>query len=543
MSDVFVSHIAEDAEVALQIALGLEREGFTTWCYEVDSVPGPSYLVQTGAAINRAKVVVLVISPKALESRQVRVELIRAHESDKEFIPVLHKITHIEFQNRQPEWREALGAATSLRIPPDGIAGVLPRVVEGMRALGIAPGRPSAERLAAIGAALDDVQAGSVPIPSEREDLQPITAETPSPSGKTGAPTAARGVRLSVRLAVMMVLLATITAGLLYSWYEQRSPGNGKPAATARPATDAVPLAAADGPVTVGVMEIRGRGDVPAWMRDFTRDAFNTVLSKIGGVRVYAKEKIDFVREKRNLSEIEAAEALGISKMISGTIKLTNGSVTLEVRATDIRTGLLEDSEQVSGREDQLIELQNTVCVALIEGLKVHVEPAVVKTIFAQRTNDTLESYKLLTNSLFGDEETKPKEPDRPQHGAFRIFEGVAWAAEGGAEEVAVRDILEKYRAALESKDLDRLATIQVSMTENQRQSLLRYFDNAGSLRVQFTDLDILIEGQEALATFTRSDVFKDTQSGREIRLEVRVSSELTKQGDAWKIRGLKKPS
>ena len=59
----------------------------------------------------------------------------------------------------------------------------------------------------------------------------------------------------------------------------------------------------------------------------------------------------------------------------------------------------------------------------------------------------------------------------------------------------------------------------------------------------EFTDADILIERQEALATFMRSDVFKDAQSGGEIRLEVRVSSELTKQGEAWKIRGLKKPS
>ncbi|MFC2021479.1 hypothetical protein ACFLU1_06870 [Chloroflexota bacterium] len=49
----------------------------------------------------------MVISPHSLGSRQVTNEIIRAHESSREFAPVLQGITHVEFQNRQPEWREA----------------------------------------------------------------------------------------------------------------------------------------------------------------------------------------------------------------------------------------------------------------------------------------------------------------------------------------------------------------------------------------------------------------------------------------------------
>ncbi len=40
MRDVFISHVAEDSAIALEIALGLEEVGFTTWCYELDNVPG-----------------------------------------------------------------------------------------------------------------------------------------------------------------------------------------------------------------------------------------------------------------------------------------------------------------------------------------------------------------------------------------------------------------------------------------------------------------------------------------------------------------------
>src|SRR5262245_4447977 len=69
-----------------------------------------------------------------------------------------------------------------------------------------------------------------------------------------------------------------------------------------------------DGPLVVGVMDLRPRGPTPAWMCELTRDAFNTVFSKVARLRVYSKEKIDFLREKRGLSEIEAAETLGITK-------------------------------------------------------------------------------------------------------------------------------------------------------------------------------------------------------------------------------------
>lgn len=100
MSDVFISHVEEDSDVSLELALGLEKAGFTTWCYERDSIPGTSYLIQTGRAIEQCKAVILVISPHSLGSNQVTKEVVRAHETGKQFIPVLRDITHPEFQNR-----------------------------------------------------------------------------------------------------------------------------------------------------------------------------------------------------------------------------------------------------------------------------------------------------------------------------------------------------------------------------------------------------------------------------------------------------------
>ncbi|MBC7232200.1 MAG: TIR domain-containing protein [Chloroflexi bacterium] len=137
MADIFISHVEEDAQVALEIAQGLEAVGYTVWYYERDSVPGLSYLVQTGQAIEQSHAVVLIISVHSLGSNQVSSEVVRAHEAGKPFIPVLSQVTHSQFQIRQPLWRQAVGSASSITIPPEGIAPIIPRIISGLHALGI----------------------------------------------------------------------------------------------------------------------------------------------------------------------------------------------------------------------------------------------------------------------------------------------------------------------------------------------------------------------------------------------------------------------
>src|SRR5207249_1171305 len=89
--------------------------------------------------------------------------------------------------------------------------------------------------------------------------------------------------RHAVALAAVLVLVLAVVAGVLHlrrTWPPQ--------------------------PLVVGVMEVRSRGpNVPPWMRELTRDGLNTILREFGQLRVYARQKIDFVREKRGLTEIE----------------------------------------------------------------------------------------------------------------------------------------------------------------------------------------------------------------------------------------------
>jgi hypothetical protein len=140
VSEIFISHVEEDEGIALGIARELERAGYRTWYYERDADPGPSYLIQVHRAIERCRAIVIVISPAAVRSNQMTVEVVRGHEAGKPFLPVRSGITHSEFQRSQQEWRMALGASASLAVPPEGAVAVAPRLIRGLQGLGIEPG-------------------------------------------------------------------------------------------------------------------------------------------------------------------------------------------------------------------------------------------------------------------------------------------------------------------------------------------------------------------------------------------------------------------
>jgi hypothetical protein len=137
MSYVFISHVEEDRTIALELAKILEESGISTWYYERDSVPGPSYLVQAGRAIVEAAVVAVIISPLSLASPQLTKEIVRAHEAGKSFVPILSAISHSEFQAKQPEWREAIGGSTSISLPAEGVRSIGNKILAGLRFLGL----------------------------------------------------------------------------------------------------------------------------------------------------------------------------------------------------------------------------------------------------------------------------------------------------------------------------------------------------------------------------------------------------------------------
>jgi hypothetical protein len=244
MSDVFISHVEEDSGIALEIALGLEEAGYTTWCYELDSFPAISYLIQTGKAIEQSKAVLFVVSPSSVTSNQVTREVVRAHESGKVFVPVLRDITHQEFKSRQPEWREAMGAATSIRIPQEGVTGILDRIIDGLKALGINPvSKPDATRINRIRKALGEPQPNGIP-PKEWEPGYSAKPAKKGPQVRRFRPWLV-GLVSVVVIAIIVVIVFSVSG-----WPVEQS-GTVLPTSTPSPTPTSTHILASNGNLTI----------------------------------------------------------------------------------------------------------------------------------------------------------------------------------------------------------------------------------------------------------------------------------------------------
>jgi hypothetical protein len=144
MAQVFISYVEEDSQTAVEIAHGLEAAGYSTWYYERENAPGPSYLEEIYNAILKAQALLVLVSPRSLESHQITVEVEQAHECAKPFLPVLFDLDHDELIH-QPRWKMAFGTTKSIELPSEGISAILPDIVLGLQKLGIVPGAGQSE--------------------------------------------------------------------------------------------------------------------------------------------------------------------------------------------------------------------------------------------------------------------------------------------------------------------------------------------------------------------------------------------------------------
>ncbi|MFN8644971.1 MAG: adenylate/guanylate cyclase domain-containing protein [Candidatus Binatia bacterium] len=342
---------------------------------------------------------------------------------------------------------------------------------------------------------------------------------------------ARRTLALTLGGLAAVLLVAGAAVGYRAGWFPMRVAA---PAASRLPAVAPRPEGET---VTVGVTGVSALGEVPPWMQDTTRDGLNTLLSKVHNLRVFSREKIDFLRQRRGLTEIEVAETLGIEKMISGSLALQNGEVLLDVRVVDISTGLLDASESLRGAPEELIELQNQLASSVIAALGVRLSPDEETALFAARTRETLDGYRRMADTFGEAPESQP--PVRREKTSW-LWGATAWA-DDGADQAQVTAMLEAYRVALEKKDVDAVAAVHVGLTDEQRAGFDRYFASADGLRVSVGDVDILLDGDEGVVTFTRRDVFRDRDSDKDVEAEVRLSSIVVRKDGHWLMRGVRR--
>ncbi len=167
---VFISHVEEDGATAREIAASLEGKGYSAWYYERDCPLGADYFEETYKAVSFCEALILLISPRSVESDQITREIVRAAETCKAFLPLLLDIPYEDYRQRRPGWKQAMGAANSLRIPPGGTPAILSALVDGLKAKGIQPD----------GAAGKTATAGAVAMPAKTAST--VVSSTPQAS-------------------------------------------------------------------------------------------------------------------------------------------------------------------------------------------------------------------------------------------------------------------------------------------------------------------------------------------------------------------------
>ncbi len=283
------------------------------------------------------------------------------------------------------------------------------------------------------------------------------------------------------------------------------------------------------------------------WISKALRVAFDTELSKVNALRVFSPELIDHTSRVRGADSLYTARELGVARLVTGAFHVTGETLRIDARIVDTGSGMNEASDSIEGEIDDFFELQKSLVLSMLRRLRVQVSAAEGESIQTE-TNTDVDAYRLLLESeglIAPAAETAPT--PTPSDNAFggwpSLFGAPAYAEEppppsppADAQSEAIAAFLEALRVAIESRDADRVADSYLSFSDRQRAALQSYMDAADNLKIELDDISIAVEGPDLAVSFTRRDRFDDRKTGRQVRLEVRLTKILVVHDGTLKI-------
>jgi adenylate cyclase len=286
--------------------------------------------------------------------------------------------------------------------------------------------------------------------------------------------------------------------------------------------------------VVLGVMLFKPLRDDSEhlWMREALRDGLNTQLSGLSKVKVYSKEFLDLLINKQGLSEIEAANKLGITKMLSGSFVSVEDTLRIETHVVDVGSGMIEASYTTTGPTKQFLSLQTKMTENVIARLDLPITAEERKTLLAQQNTD-VEALKMLLEAEGG----APAKPPGAGSMLWRWLERVGTPDAAWADDRAdIAAVLEAYRKATEAHEITAVAAVYVDFSADQQAAQQRYFDNVKDLKIAISDVDAVVVGDDAVVSYTRVDDFTDARTGRPLHVQVRLTKNLKRTAGGWRL-------
>jgi hypothetical protein len=250
-------------------------------------------------------------------------------------------------------------------------------------------------------------------------------------------------------------------------------------------------------------------------------------------VRVYSREFLDFLMTRQGLSEVEAATKLGIEKMLSGVVTVSGDAIHVDTQIVDVGSGVIEGSFMRDGSRAEVLGLESEVVIGVVQKLGLELTADDEGRLAARRATDVEALRRLMR--VEGEKTAPPGavHPPTPD-GSSWMSPRSAWAGDAEPDERDIAAFLERYRRATEAGDVATLATMYAAFTEAQRAALVAYYAGILGLRVAIDNVVIAVVGGEAVVSYSRTDDFVDTQTGRPMHVALRVTKTLARKDGAW---------
>lgn len=284
---------------------------------------------------------------------------------------------------------------------------------------------------------------------------------------------------------------------------------------------------------------------MPANLIRFNLSAQLTNIAALGEV------PINVVSDAEVLTPADARR-LGVKKRIEGIFVADNNDLYIKITIVDSNNSYNEYVTDAEGALKNYCDVLENVASDVMTHLKVHVAKQIKKEISCP----PIARYRLLLaaeGAAPSEGQKRPPAPPRPQSEEDTLSflpdweqwfgGGTAWAEEtglpaaGAGPEQEILSVLEEYRRAYETKDLALLDALYDGLTPEQRQANEEYLASMETLKVVVRDVNISVEGNKAIANYTREDNFVDEWTGEKIQLELRLTRVFVRAADGtWKM-------
>jgi TolB-like protein/Flp pilus assembly protein TadD len=326
-SHVFVSYASQDAAVANAVVENLEQHGIKCWIAPRDVTPGSQYADEIVAAINDAKVLVLVLSEYAVASPHVGREIERAASKLRRII-----VLRTDAAPLTRSFEYFLSESQWIDVAALGVPAALLKLTQAVR-----------QRMAP----------SSWVSPGLGRDVRDPAARIHKPSYLTIK---------RIGAAAVFLVIAALVVGVMVRYWPSKQGGSPPPVAAAISDKSIAVLPFVD------MSEKRDQ----EFFADGMAEEIIDLLVKVPGLKVISRtSSFQFKGRSEDLRAV--GEQLGTHYVLEGSVRKAGDRLRVTAQLINSRDGTHLFSETYDRGFSDVLKMQDEIAIALVRALQIEV--------------------------------------------------------------------------------------------------------------------------------------------------------------------------